>query len=72
MNNIMLKEEVDVVISNVLFLTGLESLDKYKIIVNKDENVLHCLVLGSKLPLARKSSRISFEWQKHHKILFNY
>lgn len=58
--------------SNIPFLIEFDLLDKYKIIVNNIEKILHFLKIFCKAPLARKRSHIHLEWETHYKILYTY
>lgn len=57
----------------VLFIVGLDLLEKYKIVVNNVHEILDCYSLGCQIPLTRKKSgHIYLEWDESQKMSCTY
>lgn len=69
--SMLLTENVDVARSDVPFLTGLDLLDKYQMMVNKVD-ILHFRNFRCDVPLIRKRGHIYLEWMHQDRILYPY
>lgn len=67
-----LTEQVDLFNSNILFLIELNLLEKYKMVVNNIENVLHSPFFGCKDLFSRKRGKLYLERETNHNILCTY
>lgn len=64
--------KVNVARSDVIFLIGLHFQDKYQMIVNNVDTILHCPSFHCELRLLRKRGHMYREWMPQDRILYQY
>jgi hypothetical protein len=69
-NNSLIMLEVDVVLTNVPMLLGLDVLDKFGLCADTVHIVLHCTAEYWTLPLVRKLGHVYLEWSAPDLILY--
>lgn len=68
----VISEDVNVIKANVLFLIGLDLLNKYKMVVNNVHDFLECYSKNYTIPLTRNHGHIFLELRKVNKMLYTY
>lgn len=69
LDQMVLREKVDVVQTNVPFLIGLELLEKHELYFNNVKNVLCGTTLSIGIPLKGKRGHVYLKWDKGYEIL---
>jgi len=63
---------VDVIILNVPFLLGLDTLDRYKMYVNTVTDELVCVNEGISLPTIRSDGHVYYRWEWIPEMLYTF